>query len=130
MEKQVAIFVCINFLVMGTSHLFQQDAWKEFFATLHAKGKPGAFLNGFLTLFMGSIIVAFHPTWTGPQFLLSAIGWLYLLKSAVIFVYPKWGLRSMASVQSAPRIKLIAAGVGMITISVVLGLCILAGKYD
>ena len=65
MEKSVAIFATINFLIIGLSHIIQHKGWQEFFHVLHASGRAGAFANGFLTLLPGSIIVAFHNVWSG-----------------------------------------------------------------
>ena len=61
-ERAIEIFAAINFLILGLSHVFQHRAWTEFFVRLREKGHPGAFANGFLTLFTGSLIVAFPKT--------------------------------------------------------------------
>ncbi len=65
MESAVQIFAAINFMAMGTSHIVQHRAWKEFFVFLHARGNVGSFLNAFLALGMGSLIFAFHRVWSG-----------------------------------------------------------------
>lgn len=130
MEKCVAVFAAINFAIIGLSHIWQQNAWREFFQALHAMGRPGAFANGLLTLFTGSIIVSFHNVWSGPAVILTLIGWAYILKSTVIFLHPNWNLRSMESVQTAPRWKLHVAGTVLLTLSVLLLLCVFGGLYD
>ena len=129
MEKSIAIFAIINFTIMGLSHVVQHQAWREFFRLLHSKGRPGAFANGFLTLTCGSLIVAFHNVWSGPPVILTLIGWAYLIKSTVIFVNPAWGLRSMASVQDAPRKKFLVAGIVLLVVALMLTISIVAGYY-
>ena len=130
MEKCVAVFAAINFTIIGLSHIWQQDAWREFFQALHTMGRPGAFANGLLTLFTGSIIVSFHNVWSGPAMTLTLIGWAYILKSTVIFLHPDWNLRSMASVQNTPRWKLHLAGSLLLALAAVLLLCVIGGVYD
>ncbi|MCR9200183.1 MAG: hypothetical protein NXI04_16230 [Planctomycetaceae bacterium] len=129
MEKCVAVFAAVNFAIIGLSHICQQQAWREFFLALHAMGRPGAFANGLLTLITGSIIVAFHNVWSGPAVVLTLIGWAYILKSTVIFLHPDGNLRSMASVQTAPRWKLHTAGILLLAVSTLLLLCVLGGVY-
>ena len=129
MEKSVAIFATINFLIIGLSHLIQHQSWREFFHVLHASGRAGAFANGFLTLFTGSIIVAFHNVWSGVPMVLTLIGWAYLAKSLAIFLFPDWGVRSMAAVQDAPVIKCRVAGIGLLALAVTCGTCVGAGMY-
>ena len=129
MEKSVAIFATINFLIIGLSHLIQHKGWREFFHVLHASGRAGAFANGFLTLFTGSIIVAFHNVWSGVPMVLTLIGWAYLAKSLAIFLFPDWGVRSMAAVQDAPVIKCRAAGIGLLALAVTCGTCVASGMY-
>ncbi len=121
MERAIEIFAAINFLIIGLSHVFQHRAWAEFFVRLHEQGRPGAFANGFLTLFTGSLIVAFHNVWSWPGVLLTAIGYSMLLKSAVVFVRPDWGLASMARVTPDTSRKFVFAGVILIAVAFFLG---------
>jgi hypothetical protein len=129
MEKSIAIFAIINFLIIGLSHLFQHQAWKEFFLVLSAQGRTGAFANGFLTLISGSIIVSFHNVWTGVPVILTLIGWAFLLKSVVVFLNPDWGVRSMAGVQHASELKFRVAGLCFLGIALILALCIAFQAY-
>jgi len=130
MEKSLAIFAIINFTIIGLSHLFQHQGWREFFAMLCEKGKAGAFANGFLTLASGSLIIAFHNIWTGIPMVLTFVGWAYLLKSLVIFIFPDWNLRSMASVENASATKFRLAGLGLLIVAAVLSCGIWMGSYD
>lgn len=129
MEKAVAILVIVNFLVIGCSHVYQREGWREFFALLQSKGRAGAFTNGFLSLGMGSMIVAFHNVWTGIPIILTLMGWAYLAKAATVFMFPDLGVRSMESVRSAKSIKFVIAGGGMIAIALLLTIHISQGGY-
>jgi len=117
MEEYMRMFAAICFFVIGVSHIVQHRAWSEFFALLHRQGRPGAFANGFLSLFTGGLIVSFHNVWHGIPIVLTLIGWGMLLKAFIVFAVPDWGLRSMAKVPIEKSGKFIIAGVMMIAIS-------------
>ncbi len=122
MEIAIERFAAINFIVIGLSHAFQPVGWANFFQMLHNKGKAGAFVNGFLTLGTGALIVAFHNVWTWPSLVLTAIGYSYVLKSVVIFVRPELGLKSMERAIDPDRAKKFApVGVMMSILGVVIG---------
>jgi hypothetical protein len=95
MEQATQLFAAVSFLVIGLSHLGQSKAWVAFYQALAARGTPGVFLEGFLLLTFGAIIVAFHNVWHGPALLLTLIGWSQVLKGAGRFVAPQVGLRVM-----------------------------------
>jgi hypothetical protein len=98
MQQATQLFAAISFLVIGLSHLGQPKAWVAFYQALSARGAPGAFLEGFLLLNFGAIIVAFHNVWHGPALVLTLIGWAQVLKGAVRFLVPEVGLRVMRRV--------------------------------
>ncbi len=111
MEAAVQVFASVNLLVLGLSHLAQPQAWADFFQLLESKGTPGAFINGFLGLGMGSVIVAFHNVWAGLPLLLTLYGWLLIAKALVTFVHPSLALRSMRIAASSPPQKFVLPGV-------------------
>ena len=88
-EKAIQVFVAANFFVIGLSHLFQRDAWIAYFAKLHALGQMGPFAEGFLYLYIGSLIVSFHNVWIFPGFVLTLIGWGFVAKALLRFVAPR-----------------------------------------
>ena len=98
MEQATQLFAAISFGVIGLSHLGQPKAWVAFYQALAARGIPGVFLEGFLLLNFGAIIVAFHNVWHGPALVLTLIGWAQLLKGLLRFVAPQLGLRVMQRV--------------------------------
>ena len=96
MEKAIEIFVAINLFVIGASHLFQPQAWVDFFKLLRSYGKAGAMFNGFLSLSFGSIIVSFHWVWEGViPIIITCLGLAQIVKSLVAFVVPDVSLRTM-----------------------------------
>jgi len=95
MEQAIQVFAAIGFLVIGLSHLGQPRSWVLFYQALAARGNPGVFLEGFLLLNFGAIIVAFHDVWHGPGLVLTLIGWSQVLKGAGRFLWPGAGLRVM-----------------------------------
>jgi hypothetical protein len=96
MTKEVEIFVLINFLVIGASHLFQPHEWVGFFKVLRSYGRAGALANGFFSLSFGSIIVAFHWVWEGAiPIMITCIGIAQIVKSLIAFLAPAVSLRNL-----------------------------------
>lgn len=127
MERAIEIFAAINLFVIGVSHVFQHRAWAEFFVQLRKQGRPGAFANGFLSLFTGSLIVAFHPVWSWPGIVLTVIGYAMVLKATVIFARPDWGVASMGRVTPETSQRLVFAGVLFIAVAGLLGYSLWSG---
>jgi len=51
------------------------------------------FSEGFVTLSFGEIIVSLHNVWSGPEVVLTLIGWGQVMKALVPFVAPEASLR-------------------------------------
>ena len=96
MEQATERFAAISYLVIGLSHLFRPRAWAVYFQTLARYGTAGAFLEGFVLLNFGAIIVGFHNVWHGPATVLTVIGWAQVLKGLGRFVAPEFAVRIMA----------------------------------
>jgi len=96
MEQATQVFAAVSLLVIGLSHLFQPKVWVAYFQALAAQGPPGAFVEGFLCLSFGGIIVGFHNVWQGPALLLTLLGWMQVLKGLGRFVLPQLAIRVMA----------------------------------
>ena len=90
-------------------------------------GRVGAFLNGTLSLLIGSLIVSFHNVWSGLPVILTVLGWSFVLKAAVVFIRPDWGLRSMARVRRDNSRLLIVPGVMLVAVAVLLGYSVWRG---
>jgi hypothetical protein len=116
-ERAVEIFAAVNFLVIGLSHTFQPRTWVDFFVWLRSKGHAGVFVNGFLSLTFGSLIVAFHNVWTGLPTVLTVIGWAQIIKALLSFVRPQWGLRSFQRVSPERSYEFVIAGVLFLALS-------------
>ena len=125
MEEAIRVFAAVNFLTIGLSHIFQHRAWAEFFAYLHQQGRPGAFANGFLSLFTGSLIVAFHNVWGGLPTILTVLGWSFVLKAAIVFLFPDVGLRSMARLRPDNSRVAVVPGVMFVIIGIALAYSVL-----
>jgi uncharacterized protein YjeT (DUF2065 family) len=98
MHKQIELLVAICFFITGFSHLLQPKAWIDFFKLLLRQGYAGVFINGFITIPLGALIVAFHNVWQGGSMIVTLIGYSYVLKSAIAFCFPAIGYKSMSRV--------------------------------
>jgi hypothetical protein len=119
-EKATEIFAAVFLSVIGLSHVAQPRAWVEFFVWLRGKGHAGVFVNGFLSLSFGSLIVAFHNVWDGLAVLLTLLGWAQVLKGLVSFVAPQVALWGLARVSTERAWQFIAGGILALALSAVL----------
>ena len=110
MERAIQLLAAVNFLVIGLSHITKPRAWAEFFLLIRSKGEAGSFVNGFLSLVIGSMVVGFHNVWSGIPLLLTVFGWAQVLKSFLIFVVPGYGPRSLARVSLEKAFQFQIAG--------------------
>jgi hypothetical protein len=119
MEPAIERFAAISFFVVGLSHVLQPKGWAEYFAQLRARGAPGAFINGMMSLSMGALIVAFHGgDWSWPGGIVTFIGWGQVFKGTLHMCVPSHSLRSMAQVPVEKAWKFVAAGAVMLPLSV------------
>jgi hypothetical protein len=116
-ERSVELFACVQFLIIGLSHLLQPRAWVEFFVVLREIGAAGVFANSFLSLVFGSVIVGFHNVWTGLPMVLTLIGWAQLLKALMGFVAPHLAMRGLQRVSFERAWEFQAGGVLSLVLS-------------
>ncbi|MEM6751224.1 MAG: hypothetical protein AAGA57_05625 [Planctomycetota bacterium] len=95
METAVQVFAVVNLLVIGVSHIARPRAWIGFFESLKAKGEAGVFVVALISLAFGSILVAFHNVWSGIPIVLTLLGWSQVLKAALYFTWPAYGLKKL-----------------------------------
>jgi hypothetical protein len=126
-ERAAEWFALVTCAIVGLSHLLQPRAWADVFAALHRLGRPGAFVNGGLSLAPGAAFVATHPVWSGPATVLTVLGWLLLLKGAVCLLAPDLALRSMARGGASGGRGFAAAGLVSLAVAGVLGYALWAG---
>lgn len=126
MERAAEWFVAITSLVVGPSHIFRADDWVEVYARLHRSGRPGAFINGGLSLVPGAIIAAAHPIWTWPGIVLTVFGWLMVAKGAICFLAPDKALLSIA--RGASRTGFITGGVLLLVVGAWAWYCLWASS--
>ena len=110
MPRTIQLLACLEFLIIGLSHLVSPVPGFEFFIALRAKGDAGVFANAFLSLWFGSIIVVFHNVWTGWPVILTVIGWAQVIKAAIGFVLPHVSMRSFNRVSLEKAWELQVAG--------------------
>jgi hypothetical protein len=119
-QSWVRLFVAINFLVIGVSHMIAPKAWAEFFILLRAQGRAGVFTIAFTTLAFGSIVAAFHNVWSGPEVIVTFFGWAQVLKALIYFVAPDVALNSLARISLERAWIFVAGGAFLAVIGAVL----------
>lgn len=122
METAVEIFALVHFTVIGLSHVFAPRGWVAFFIWLRGKGEAGVFVVGSLSLWFGSIIVAFHNVWSGWAAVLTIVGWAQVFKGALYLIFPQVGLRMLRRVsEEKSREFVIAGGVLLAAVAAIIG---------
>ena len=119
-EHAIEIFAVVNFVVIGISHIVQPRAWVGFFEVLREKGHTGVFVNGMLSLMVGSIIVAFHNVWTGIPAVLTFIGWAQVLKALIALTAPQVSMKGLMRVSNERAWEFQAAGAVFLVVSAVI----------
>ena len=117
-ERFVEVFVFLNFLVIGVSHITQARAWDEFFALLRSKGRAGVIFNGMLALTFGSIVVAGHNVWSGLPIVVTLVGWAQVLKGVLHLTVPGIGERSMRMAETNALNKFRIGGAALLLVNV------------
>ena len=116
-EHAIEVFAVVNFVVIGLSHVVQPRVWVQFFAILARQGHPGVFVNAMLSLLVGSIIVAFHNTWTGIPAVLTFIGWAQVVKGLISLIAPAVGMKGLARMSMKRAWEIQAAGAVFLAVS-------------
>src|SRR6185295_11225607 len=121
MEIAIERMTGVAFLVIALSHIVQPRGWADFFAQLRARGAPGAFINGMMSLSLGALIVGFHgTTWGGLASIVTILGWGQVVKGLLNLCFPAYGLRRMASVTPDKAWKFAVAGAVMLPLGLII----------
>ena len=97
----------------AAAHVVRQGA-------LLLEGLAGVLVNGWFSLWFGSLIVAFHNVWEGLPTLLTVLGWAQVLKGLVSLVLPQVALRSLARVSPDRAWEFVAGGIVFLFLSAAL----------
>jgi hypothetical protein len=116
-ERAIELFAAIQFLIVGLSHIVQRHAWVDFFRWLHERGHAGVLVHGFLSLWFGSMILAFHSVWSGLPTVLTVVGCLYTVKAALCFLFPATQMRTLGRVSHDRAWELAIPGVGYVVVA-------------
>ena len=126
--RSIEFLASICLFVIGLSHALQPRAWIRYFIALRDQGTIGVYTAAFSNLWFGSLIVAFHPVWSGLPLLLTLLGCAQILKAGIYFCFPEFGLRQL----EIPRIdrpgQFVAAGGVLLVIAMVLAWHLLHGR--
>ncbi len=120
MERALEVFAAIQFLIVGLSHVFQPRAWVEFFIWLRERGNAGVLAHGLLSLWFGSMILAFHSVWSGLPIVLTLAGCAYTLKAALCFLLPGTQMRTLSRVSHERAWELVVPGMAFVALGGIL----------
>lgn len=73
---------------IGVGMLAHPEVLKKMFRDLE-HGPVAVYLSGFMSLFMGYVLVAFHNTWRFDRsVIITIVGWLALFKGLSLLLFP------------------------------------------
>ncbi len=121
MEIAIERIAVVSFLVIGLSHMVQPRLWAEFFLMLREKGRVACFINGFIHMPTGLLIIGFHNVWSGIPAVLTVLGWGWVLKGFVNFVFPQLAIKGFAMVSLDRAYRFVIAGAVLVGLAVMLG---------
>jgi uncharacterized protein YjeT (DUF2065 family) len=110
METGIERLAALAFIITGLSHIAAPRAWARFFIDMRERGEIAGFLNAWIHIPLGLLIVAFHWIWSWPELLVTLIGCGLTLKGALYFLWPSLALRSMAHVSEEKAWRFRVAG--------------------
>lgn len=73
---------------IGVGMLAHPEVLEKMFRNLE-HDPVAVYLSGFMSLFMGYVLVAFHNTWTADRsVIITIVGWLALFKGLSLLLFP------------------------------------------
>ncbi len=95
LSKALGVYCVIIALTILSNKAMYRSVLKSF-----ASNQALLYLSGFLALGLGLMIVLLHNTWnTGPEVIISLIGWIVLLKGVVRLAFPAYTARMLAAAE-------------------------------
>lgn len=126
-QRSIELLVALQATIIAISHIVQPRAWVDFFVWLRGFGHAGVFANGFLTLWFGTIIVVFHPVWSGPEIVVTLLGWGQVVKAGIAFIAPQVSMIGFNRVSPERQHEFVGAGFALLAISGVCWYVVLRG---
>jgi len=121
MEVGIERLAALVFIITGLSHIAAPRTWVRFFAILRAQGDVGGFLNAWVHIPLGLLILAFHPVWSGPGLLVTLIGCALTLKGTLYFVWPRLAAKSMSHVTEGRAWQFRIGGIASLLLGLAIG---------
>jgi uncharacterized protein YjeT (DUF2065 family) len=126
MEVGIERLAALAFIITGLSHIAAPSAWARFFILVRDQGEAGGFINAFIHMPLGLLILAFHQVWQWPGLLVTIIGCALTLKGLLYLLFPKLALTSMARVTEERGGPFRIAGLGGLLLGLLIGWIALA----
>jgi uncharacterized protein YjeT (DUF2065 family) len=120
METGIERLAALAFVITGLSHIAAPRVWARFFIDMRERGEVGGFLNAYVHIPLGLLIVAFHWVWTWPAMVVTLVGCALTFKGALYFTWPGLALRGMAHISEANAWNFRAVGVAALALGLVI----------
>jgi uncharacterized protein YjeT (DUF2065 family) len=121
MEIGIERLTALAFIITGLSHIAAPRAWARFFILVREQGEAGGFINAFIHMPLGLLIVSFHPIWRWPGLLVTLIGCALTLKGLLYFLVPALAAKSMKRVSEERARQFRIAGIAALLLGLFIG---------
>jgi len=126
MEIGIERLASLAFIITGLSHITAPRAWARFFILVRDQGEAGGFINAFIHMPLGLLILAFHQVWKWPGLLVTLVGCALTLKGLLYFLFPRLAVKSMARVSEERAWQFRIAGFAGLLLGLLIGWIALA----
>jgi uncharacterized protein YjeT (DUF2065 family) len=126
MEIGIERLAALGFIITGLSHIAAPRAWARFFILIRQQGEAGGFINAYIHMPLGLLILAFHQVWHGPGLLVTLVGCALTLKGLLYFMVPELAVKSMARVTEEKAWQFRIAGLAGLLLGFLIGWIALA----
>ncbi|NNF12082.1 MAG: hypothetical protein HKN72_02595 [Gemmatimonadetes bacterium] len=120
LQTMVQVFAVVHLVTVGLSHIAAHQAWAGFFIRVRDQGEPGVLMVGLMSLGFGSVIVAFHPVWSGLPLALTLFGWAQVVKGVLYLCIPSYGLKKLGLVSLDRSRMFLAPGFFLLALALVI----------
>lgn len=119
METAIQFAVGASLTVLGASCFFRTKDWIAWINDIRAQGREILLPLGALHILLGSLVVGFHPLWSGWPLVVTLIGVWAMLEGMVYLLLPAWAHRKLKFLgRLNMRAVLMFMGVFMVIIGV------------
>jgi hypothetical protein len=121
LEQGIERLTALLLLMTSLSHIAAPLAWARLFARLRESGELAGLGIAAIHAPLGVLILAFHPVWSWPGVVVTALGYALAAKSLLYLLVPRLAQRTIPGDPEAHAWRYRAAGLLMLPFATWIG---------